>query len=228
MATATIELDSLRLSTRISHMSLTLSATMTLLLPSSWDKPATVDQLSVYSRTGQLWISKADQSRLEITTLTDGKPLGYSCSDRLIQQCVVDAVSACPVSWPPTILRAPLLIVNIDMARSGVRVASRRRPPRAVFILGAKSLISHQTFRSVRSHPTSTGRTLRHISDAQLLSRFPSKPTTAPYKWEGRFRQERGCSRRNPFEPDEDEAVPGPWQWGCPSEDGERVRSKSS
>lgn len=82
----------LQLACRNSQLSLSLSSSFTLALPPLDTEPVTADDISHLSRTGQLWIAKANPCRLVVVSSIEGLDL----DERALRSCI-DSIIDCPV-----------------------------------------------------------------------------------------------------------------------------------
>lgn len=82
----------LQVASRNSKVSLSLSSSFTLALPPLPAEPVTAADISLLSRTGQLWIAKATSCRLEVVCSAEGMEL----DPRAVQTCI-DSIVDCPV-----------------------------------------------------------------------------------------------------------------------------------
>lgn len=95
------EHSELRVSSTNSNLSLSMSSSFTLTLPAMPAESLTATDISFLSRTGQLWISKANYCRFEIISSIEGADL----DGRIVQKCI-NSVVECPVCIFPSRLVA--------------------------------------------------------------------------------------------------------------------------
>lgn len=87
------EYGNLQLASRNSQLSLSLSSSFTLALPALDTELVTADDISHLSRTGQLWIAKANPCRLAaVVSSSEGMDLDTGA----IRSCI-DSIIDCPV-----------------------------------------------------------------------------------------------------------------------------------
>ncbi len=98
MTTTVVDLGSLKLSSRDTSLTLTLSSTCCLLLPCNLTRGVSPDELSRLVKAGQLWIYRAGTCRLGVLTNVDGDNFDPWSIDSEENQSVVEAVGSCQVS----------------------------------------------------------------------------------------------------------------------------------
>lgn len=82
----------LQVSCRNSRLALSLSSSFTMALPPLSTEPVTAADISQLSRTGQLWIAKANHCRLEVISSVEGEDLDGNA----IRACI-NSIADCPV-----------------------------------------------------------------------------------------------------------------------------------
>jgi hypothetical protein len=115
MTVRTYDLDSLKLSTRDSRLTLKLSSTFSLHLPSTLDPNSSREDLSNQVEAGRLWVARAAGCRIGLSISVDNNVLrpGDLCAEEI--PCFVQAFANCPVSMVPS-PRSKL--IALDLART--------------------------------------------------------------------------------------------------------------
>lgn len=99
MVAASVDLGSIKITGRKHNLSLTLSSSCTIVLPSSWSTPYTADELRRASFAGDLWISKAGSCPIEFLTLLNGELPDSANLDPTVTTAIVGLASECSVRY---------------------------------------------------------------------------------------------------------------------------------
>ncbi|KAK3304314.1 uncharacterized protein B0T15DRAFT_236431 [Chaetomium strumarium] len=95
MLVVPIDLGSIKVSGKQPNLSLVLSSSFVIALPTSWTHLPTAQELYEASSLGKLWISKAGSCRIEVLGLDSNEP--SSVIDQHTMSAIVNLVQDCPV-----------------------------------------------------------------------------------------------------------------------------------
>lgn len=99
-----LELGELQITSRATKHSLHLACSITIDLPASLSAELNVEELADMTKSGRLWISKADTCRLEVASSLQGlEAYGREVSP-VLKQCMIDTIASCSVSSFPLCL----------------------------------------------------------------------------------------------------------------------------
>lgn len=103
MPGVSVDLGSVKVAGKRSNLSLTLSSSCSIALPSTWAANPTAEDLSHASSSGTLWISKAGSCQIDISTLINDEVPDTGNFDPSIMAAVADFASDSSVRFPPSV-----------------------------------------------------------------------------------------------------------------------------
>ncbi|KAK0705321.1 hypothetical protein B0H67DRAFT_380205 [Lasiosphaeris hirsuta] len=97
MSAAVVDLGSISVATKQSLLSLTLSSSFSIALPSLWPQPLTAAELCRSSKAGDIWIAKGGSCQIDFRALVNDGRSGSSNCDHIAASKVVHMAAECPI-----------------------------------------------------------------------------------------------------------------------------------
>jgi hypothetical protein len=100
MLAVSVDLGTIKVAGKTPNLSLTLSSSVTIALPSSWSETPTAEELCHASSTGRIWISKAGSCQVDMSSLVNNEVLNPASFDPSIVAAIANFLPECSVCVP--------------------------------------------------------------------------------------------------------------------------------
>ncbi|KAK3315020.1 hypothetical protein B0H66DRAFT_605937 [Apodospora peruviana] len=97
MPPTVVDLENITVRQKHTKLSLTITTSFTIDLPSAVLDPSTAAEISQLSKTGELWVAKAGSCQVDFLTLVNGEHPECAGVDPKVASTVVDLAADCPI-----------------------------------------------------------------------------------------------------------------------------------